>query len=104
MRKRDITPTLLTAVAAIVTLGGCNHQNAQGQCIDQNGRILPYSYCTGSTGGGYYGGRTYIYPRRVYGGTVSGGRVMGGSSTAPSSGGIFRGGFGFHGGSRGGGG
>ena len=102
MRTRKITPTLLTAVAALVTLGGCSQQDDTGQCVDQNGNVLPASYCQGGSAGGYYGAHGTIYPRRIYGGTLSGGRVMGGSSTPSEGGGIFRGGFGFHGGDGGG--
>lgn len=105
-RRNAMTLTLLTATAAMFTAGGCSQRDATGRCVDQNGNLLPSSYCSsGGAGSYYYGGRT-IYPRQVYGGTVSGGRVSGYSGTAEGArgGGIFRGGFGFHGGfgSRGG--
>ena len=95
--RKKMAPALLTTVAALVTLGGCSQRNQAGQCVDQNGNILPDSACRG--GGTYYsgGGGGYRYPHYVYGGSVSGGRVSGGSSAPSEGGGIFRGGFGFHG-------
>ena len=87
-------------MAALVTLGGCSQRNQAGQCVDQNGNVLPDSACRSGSGGGYYGGGGggYRYPHYVYGGSTSGGRVSGGSPSPPEeSGGIFRGGFGFHG-------
>ena len=80
-RLKRIGPALLTTVAALMTLGGCSQRNQAGQCVDQNGNVLPDSACR-SGSGGYYGGGGggYRYPHYVYGGSSSGGRVSGGSS------------------------
>ena len=93
---------LLAAVAAVV-LTGCSH-DTQRNCVDQNGRVLPESACSGASSGGY-GGSSYRYPHWVYGGNHWGKYVSGASASPPSSGRIIsrsgsvvRGGFGFFGG------
>ncbi len=82
--KRSATVHLtLMATMALVACGGSSRQ-----CVDENGRVVPDSFCsTPPARGGYHwyygGGRTFV---------GSGSRPA--SSSAPSSQGVSRGGFG----------
>ncbi len=81
--ERSSRFSLVIVTSTALMLGGCAaSRNAQGQCVDASGRVMPDSYCrTGSSG------------RYIYGGSVSNGRVIGGSTTPPASS-VSRGGFG----------
>jgi hypothetical protein len=76
--------SLIVVTSTAMMLGGCGaSRNAQGQCVDASGRVMPDSYCrSGATGSRY-----------LYGGSVSNGRVLGGSASPPASS-VSRGGFG----------
>lgn len=99
-RSQSIEISILAAVAAL-TVAGCSSGPRQvRRCVDEKGNLLPESACV--TGGRYYGGGIYSYPRWVYGGTMVGNRVQGFSSkpasgahvVSPSGRTISRGGFG----------
>jgi len=97
MRKsREVPVTILAAIA--LSSIGCHDTPENRNCVDEQGRIVPDTYCQSSVYGAHY--------RYLYGG-ASGGHygdsVVGGSTTSNSESGVSRGGFGHDGGGEDGG-
>ncbi|MDX2065154.1 MAG: hypothetical protein SFX74_05375 [Fimbriimonadaceae bacterium] len=68
LRRSQAVPATFISALAVVCLTGCARQYATTErrtCVDQNGRVLPDSYCNSSS----YNSGIYRYPRYIYGGT-----------------------------------
>src|SRR5947209_2747126 len=104
-KSKQVPATLVATVAALMSVG-CSRPGVTEvrRCIDDQGRVMPDSMCTGSSGygGGGYSGGYYRSSHWVYGGSFSNGSVSRyhsspslGASVSDSSGHtISRGGFG----------
>lgn len=97
MRKSKEVPVTILAAIALSSIG-CHDTPESRNCVDEQGRIVPDTYCSTSGHGAYY---HYLY------GGASGGRygdrVVGGSTSPSRGAGVSRGGFGHAGGGEGGG-